>query len=137
MLLFATHYSCAAARDGRACKIKLRVRRDVAERVILTPIVDQLLAPELITEMATEIRRYYNELVAEAKTEKAKLAAAVIELGGRIARLRERLKAGDDDMTADEIMAVIERAEAKREDLLSLQPEAKRNEKIIHALPGA
>jgi hypothetical protein len=61
----------------------------------------------------------------------------VIELGGRIARLRERLKAGDDDMTADEIMAVIERAEAKREDLLSLQPEAKRNEKIIHALPGA
>jgi hypothetical protein len=38
--------------------------------------------------------------------------AAVLELDGRIARLRERLKAGDPDMAADEIMAVIERAEA-------------------------
>ena len=87
--------------------------------------------------MTAEIRRYYAELMADAKSETAKRPAAVLELDGRIARLRERLKAGSPDMAADEIMAVIERAEAKCEELLSLQPQAKRHEKILHALPGA
>jgi hypothetical protein len=40
-------------------------------------------------------------------------------------------------MAPDEIMSVFEKAEAKREELLSLQPEVKRTEKILHALPAA
>jgi hypothetical protein len=42
----------------------------------------------------------------------------------RIARLRERLHRGDPDMPADELQAAIERAEAKRRDLVESLPDA-------------
>jgi hypothetical protein len=133
----ATHYSCAAAKDGRACKNTIRVRRDVAERVILTPVIDELLAPDMVDEMVVEMRKHYAHKMAEAKAEQAKRPAEVVELERRIARLQDRLKAGDPDMAADELMAVIEKAEAKRAALLSEQPEARRAERILHALPAA
>jgi hypothetical protein len=133
----ATHYACGSVKDGKACNNTIRVRRDVAERVILTPITDELLAPEVINEMAAEMRRYHAELMAEAQSETAKRPTAVLELDSRIARLRDRLKGGDPDMTPDDLLAVIERAEVKREELLSLQPEAKRHDKILHGLPRA
>jgi hypothetical protein len=36
--------------------------------------------------------------------------------------LRERLKAGDSDLMADELQAGIERAESKRSELLDVRP---------------
>ncbi|HEY1313852.1 MAG TPA: hypothetical protein VGE92_08240 [Steroidobacteraceae bacterium] len=65
---------------------------------------------------------YYAEKKAAAKTESAK---------------RERLRAGDPDISNDELLSIIEKAEAKRAELLSSQPEAKRNERILNALPAA
>jgi hypothetical protein len=113
------------------------VRRDVAEQVILKPIIDELLAPDVIAEMVTEMRAYYKQRTADAKAEKAKVPAEVAELDQRIARLRARLKAGDADMAADDIMAVIEKVEAQKQTLLSAQPEAKHREKLLRALPAA
>jgi site-specific DNA recombinase len=133
----ATHYACAAARDGRACKVKLRVRRDTAERVILQPLVDELLTPEMADVLIKEYRRYHAEMQASAKARQTQRPAEVIELERRITRLQERLKAGDPDMASDEIMAVIEKAQTKRAALLETQPEAKRHAKILQALPGA
>jgi hypothetical protein len=133
----ATHYSCAAYKDGRACKNELRVRRDVAERVILKPIIDDLLAPAMVDEMGEEMRQYFAEKMNREKTETARRPAAVAELDARITRLQDRLKNGDPDMAPDEIMAIIEKVRAKREDLLSAQDDSKRNAQILHALPVA
>jgi hypothetical protein len=56
----ATHYRCGKALDGksRTKSNSLRVRLDVAEQIILKPIVDELLAPDVVSEMVTEIRAY-------------------------------------------------------------------------------
>ena len=135
----ATHYSCNRYIDGKRCKksAALRVRRDVAEQIILRPIVNELLAPDVVAEMVTEMRAYYKQRTADAKAEKAKVPAEVAELDQRIARLRARLKAGDPDMAADDIMAVIAKVEAQKQTLLSAQPEAKQREKLLRALPAA
>jgi hypothetical protein len=58
------------------------------------------------------------------------------ELTARIARLRERLRAGDPDMASDEIQAAIDRAEDKRQELLDQQPAAKKQSaKVLNMLP--
>jgi hypothetical protein len=95
----ATHDCCGRDHDGKACKQSnsLQVRRDVCERVILRPIVDQLLAPAVVDEMVREMRTYNAQ---------------------RIARLRARLK-------------------ARRAELMSAQPEAKEQAKLLRALPAA
>jgi site-specific DNA recombinase len=132
-----THYGCAAYKDGRACKNKLRVARTVAERVILKPLVEVLLAPKMVAEMVTEMRKYLAEKLDESKAANTKRPAAVAELDERIARLQTRLKNGDPDLAQDELMGIIERAQAKREELLTAQPEAKRHAKVLHAVPQA
>jgi hypothetical protein len=128
-----------AVGDGKSCTKShlLRVRRDVAEQIILRPVVDELLAPDVISEVVVEMRRYYAEKTAAAKADKAKLPAEVAELDQRIARLRGRLKAGDPDMAADDIMAVIEKVEARKAELTASQPEAKHQAKLLRALPAA
>jgi site-specific DNA recombinase len=135
----ATHYTCGKHHDGRGCKQShsLRVRRDLCERIILTPIVNELLAPAVIEEMVVEMRAYYKQRTADAKAEKAKVPAEVAELDQRIARLRARLKAGDPDMSPDDIAAVIEKVETRKQALLSAQPDAKHREKLLRALPAA
>lgn len=40
-------------------------------------------------------------------------------------------------MAPDDIMAVIEKVEAQKAELLAAQPEAKRTAKLLHALPAA
>jgi hypothetical protein len=109
----------------------------VAERVILGPVVDKLLAPEMVAEMVTEMRKYYAARIAELRAAQVKRPAEAVELERRISRLQERLKTGDPDMAADELVSVIEKAQAKRAALLTEQPEAKRAEKVLHALPSA
>jgi hypothetical protein len=54
-------------------------------------------------------------ILMEAETMPQEIAA----LDARLERLRERLKAGDPDMTADELQAIIERVEAKCRELAS------------------
>jgi hypothetical protein len=100
-------------------------------------MIDQLLAPKAMAELAADLTKYYAELKAAENADSAKRPAEVAELDARITRLRDRLKKGDDDMTDDEILSVIERAEAKRAELLAARPEAKRTAKILLALPAA
>jgi hypothetical protein len=45
------------------------VRRDVAERVILKPLTDELLAPDMVEEMVKEMQKYYAEKLAGARAE--------------------------------------------------------------------
>jgi len=59
------------------------------------------------------------------------------ELDARLARLRDRVQRGDPDMAADGLQAAVERAEAKRADLLATQPLAKRSAKLLTILPRA
>lgn len=135
----ATHYRCGKALDGKGCEASnaLRVRRDVAERVILGPIVEELLSPAMVEEMAAEMRRYYASEVAKAQLGEATRPTEVLELDARIARLRERLRAGDPDMAPDELLAVIERAEQKRLDLLMARPKTAANDDAVRGLPSA
>jgi DNA invertase Pin-like site-specific DNA recombinase len=132
-----THYRCGSVIDGKACKNDIRVRRDVAESVILRPIIDELLAPEMIEEMVKEMRAYYDERMAEVRAKRTKVPAEVEELNRRIARLQERLKTGDPDLTAEELLAIIDKADTKRKELLSSEPETKRMDKVLAALPAA
>ena len=56
----------------------------------------------------------------------------------RIARLKERFsRAGDANLAPDELRMAIDRAEAKRAELLQGQPEAKATAKILRILPKA
>ena len=59
------------------------------------------------------------------------------ELNARIERLRERLKQGDPDMTADEIQAAIDPATAKRKELQDQQPGAIPSAKMFTMFPRA
>lgn len=132
-----THYRCGSVIDGKACKNTIRVRRDVAESVILRPIIDELLAPEMIDEIVKEMRAYYEERIAEIRAKRTKVPVEVEELNRRIARLQERLKTGDPDLTAEELLAIIDKADTKRKELLSAEPEVKRMDKVFQALPAA
>jgi hypothetical protein len=58
----------------------------------------------------------------------------LLELSARIERLRERLKKDDPDLTADELLAAIERAEGKRRDFEAQQPAAKASQ-VLSMLP--
>jgi site-specific DNA recombinase len=133
----ATHYRCGSVVDGKACDNELRVRTDVAERVILGPVTERLLAPAMVDDMVNEMRTYFAAKLAERQASKAKRPAEVLELDSRIARLRERLKAGDADLAPDELVAVIEKAEAKRAALLANEPETEQVDKLLNALPAA
>jgi hypothetical protein len=78
----------------------------------------------MVTDMVAEMRAYYDRL------------AEVEELDRRIARLQDRLKSGDPDLTTDEPQAIIGKAVATRAELLAARPEAKRMDTIFRALPA-
>lgn len=90
-----------------------------------------------VSKIEAYVHDYYAKLMTEAKSDKAKIPAEVAELDARITRLRNRLKAGGEDMTPDDLMAIIEKVEAQKAALLAAQAEAKRNAKLLHALPAA
>ena len=125
-----------SAKSG-ACTNKLRQRRDVAERQILGEIEQRLLDPKLVMMMAREIEREYNRRTAVAERSSAEKPAALLELEARISRLKLRLRQGDPDTTSDEIGAAIERAEAKRAELM-LPPRASQGATpVLSMLPKA
>lgn len=130
-------YGCSSQVNGRACTNSVRVRRDTAERVILEPLRQQLLAPQRVERMAREMQREFVER-ARAMSKRADLAPKdLMDLDQRISRLRARQAAGDPDMTPDELQVAIERAEAKRKELIAAQPVSRQSGTIAKALPQA
>jgi site-specific DNA recombinase len=107
-------YGCSSFHDGRACSNSVRVRRDRIETILLDPIRKELLTPERAERMAKEMQAYYLDRARAIQTQAVEQPHELQELTARIERLRERLKRGDPDMTADEIQAAIDRAAAKR-----------------------
>ena len=59
------------------------------------------------------------------------------DLDARIERLRARQRAGDPDLSADELQLAIDRAMAKRKELEVSQPEVKQSARVLAALPKA
>jgi site-specific DNA recombinase len=130
-------YGCSSHRLGGACSNAVRVGRTHTEDVIIGRLRTDLLAPESIKVIAADMQAYYTE---QARAQQVKVVEApreLQEITARIGRLRERLRNGDPDMPADEIQAAIDRAEAKRQDLLAHEPAAKHSAKILAMLPKA
>lgn len=89
--------------------------------------------------MAKEMQIAYAERL-KAIAQRAETAPQeAVALDARIDRLRERLKAGDPDMTPDELQATIERAEAKRRELnnAAARSAAGSSAQILSILPKA
>jgi len=68
---------------------------------------------------------------------RAEIPTEVRAMDERLSRLRARLKAGAPDMEAGEIMAIIEKVQAKRAELVASQPKAAATAKILAMLPRA
>ena len=120
-----------------ACSNTIHVRRDHAEDVLLAPIRDGLLAPDRIARMAAEMETYFAEQLQQRAARAEDAPKELRDLEARIARLRERLGRGDPDLTADELLAAIERAEGKRRELMNALPDAKVSFKLLAKLPQA
>jgi site-specific DNA recombinase len=133
----AVEYSCSSFVNGRACTNDIRVSRDRLQEVILGPVQTGLLAPERIQTMQREMQAYYAEKVKAGETRAIEAPKELQELEARIDRLRERLRAGDPDMTAGDIQAAIERAQAKCQELRDSSPAAKQSAKMFAFLPKA
>ena len=67
--------------------------------------------------MIGEMQRHLTQLFKEHAARSSEAPQELKELEAGLDRLRKRLKEGDPDMTADELQAAIERAEAKRRQL--------------------
>lgn len=113
----ARSYACSGHWNGGACSNTIRVRRTSIERVLLDPIREQLLTPDRRARMVKEMEAAFAERIRSCAQRAKTAPAEAQELDARISRLRERLKNGDPDMTADELQAAIDRAEAKRREL--------------------
>jgi site-specific DNA recombinase len=130
-------YGCSGHVNGAACSNDVRVSRDAVESVLVGPIKNELLAPVRVQRIAKEMQAYYSERVRAMQIRATESPRELQELDARIDRLRERLKKGDADMTADEIQAGIDRAEGKRRELQAQQPEALQSAKVLTMLPKA
>lgn len=133
----ATSYGCSSHHDGRACSNSIRVRRDRVEAALLGPINHDLQDPERVARMVKEMQDYYLERVRTMQARAAEVPGELRELSARIARLKDRLKCGDPDMTADELQAAIERAEDKHRELQRDQVGAEPSSKVFAMLPRA
>lgn len=130
-------YACSSYVNGRACNNSLRVRRDQVERSLLEPVRDRLLAPDRVNRMAREMQRMFADHI-RAVGEHAKTAPIEVkDINARIERLQARRAAGDPDMTDDEWAAAIDRAQAKRQELLGARPTDAGMGKVLAALPKA
>jgi hypothetical protein len=87
--------------------------------------------------MAKEMQANYAERMRQAAARADTLPQELQALDARIERLRERLKVGDPDLTADELQAAIERAEAKRRELADARPAERESVRVLVMLPRA
>jgi hypothetical protein len=123
--------------NGRACTNSETLRLDVANEKILGTIRNRMLSPERITSMAKKLQGRYMDYQRTLADRQEQAPKALQELDARLARLRDRLRTGDPDMTADELQAAIETAERKRAALADEQPSAKESARILAMLPQA
>lgn len=133
----ARSYACSGHWNGGACSNHIRVRRDAIERVLLGPIRSELLSPERRERMAKEMQAAYVERLKEIAQRAESVPQEAAELDARIARLRERLKKGDPDLTPDELQPAIERAETKRRELDHARSTVGNSAQILSVLPKA
>jgi site-specific DNA recombinase len=133
----ARSYCCSSFKGGKACSNAYRVPRQPLQDTVLAPIRKQLLDPDLVRLMADEMRRYYAECIRAAQVSATEAPKELQELDARLARLRDRLKAGDPDLTPDELQVAIQRADAKRAALADSTPAAKAGAKVLTLLPAA
>jgi DNA invertase Pin-like site-specific DNA recombinase len=133
----ALSYTCSGHRYGRDCTNAVRVRRETVEAKILGPIHQELLSPGRIAKVAAEMEALYLEQLRQTAAKAEQAPRELEELRARIERLRERLRQGDPDMTADEIQAAIALAETKRQELEREQPAAKATAKVFALVPKA
>jgi len=133
-------YGCFSYHDGKACSNGVRVRKDHIEEVLLRGPesgLAALVAPDRVERMAKEMQQYYSERLRAMQTRATEVPRELAGLTARLERLRERLRKGDPDMTADEIQAAIDRAEEKHRELETQQPAAKQSAKVLSILPRA
>lgn len=126
-------YYCGTHRQGgdAACTNGVGTRRDVAEKVLLAPIYEQLLSDEAVG-MATEMIQAWSrqERVTAAQP------AEVEQIEGRIARLRAQVEAGtlEAEDVAETILMLNER---RRALLTSAWKSAKRSPAVAIAAAQA
>jgi site-specific DNA recombinase len=133
----ARSYACSGHKGG-ACDNHIRVRRDALESAILGPLRNEMLAPERVAQMAKEMQRDLLERMHKVKVRAAEQPQELQELDARIARLRNRLAAGDPDITPDELQAALDRAEYKRRELAEPRPtHVSESAKLLTILPNA
>jgi site-specific DNA recombinase len=130
-------YGCSSHRDGGNCSNAVRVRRKSLEDLLLGDLRRDMLAPDVVRAMGDEIEREYVAWVKSGHAQADQVPREVLEISARIDRLRERLKAGDPDLDADELQGAIESAERKRRDLQNAQPAAKASARVRAMLPKA
>lgn len=130
-------YSCSGYLNGRACSNSTRVRRAQAEAVLLEGLRGGLLAPDRIEKLVGQIRAAAAEQERKNAVNVTSAPKELTDLDARIARLRERMRRGDPDMTADELQHTIELAEAKRSEIIERQPAAKHAANVERLLPQA
>jgi site-specific DNA recombinase len=133
----AKSYGCFGYHDGKSCSNGVRIRRDQIQDKLLNKLRQGMLAPDVVTAMADEIEEQFAAWVKGRQAGAAQLPAEVIEITARIEKLRDRLKAGDPDLDAHDLQAAIDRAEARRRELMQKQPEAKISAKVRAMLPKA
>lgn len=110
-----SHYYCATHRQGgmHACPMSVGVRRDVAEQVLLAPVIDDLLGDEAV-ELATQMIRQW------ARQERTRVlsgpAPEIADIEARIGRLQAQVEAGVLD--AADVAPSIDALQVKRENVL-------------------
>jgi len=130
-------YACSGYWNGRACSNGVRIRRDSAEMAILGPIHKELLSPDRIARIAAEMERMFATRIQTSDQNVQVLPAELRQLNARLDRMRARLQQGDPDMTADELQAAIDRAEAKRRELQQAQIGSTETGRLLAVLPQA
>jgi site-specific DNA recombinase len=117
-------YGCGRERDGGAWGGVRATRRELEDAPLHQRLFARLESPVEVEKAAKELQAAYRSHIERQRRSATEAPAELQELTARIGRLRERLWQGDPDMTADEVQAAIDRAEAKRAELEARQPSA-------------
>lgn len=133
----ARGYGCSSYANGGACSNNIFVRRDALESIIISPIYDELLSPKLIAARAKDMEKDFARRLLDREQRATALPRELLELDGRLARLRARLLTGDEDLSTADIQAAIDKAQSKRSELAAAQPERKQRAKLLALLPKA
>jgi len=129
------HYACGTVRDSHECKNIARPSRKLIEGKVLGLFRDQLLSPVGLKAFKSEVRRYYQERTAAANEAHVKAPGELAEVDARIKRLQARIKAGDPDLSADELEAALARLQDKRRTLIGIPAATRLDAKVLDMLP--